>query len=178
MVRRVLPYLGMLILPAVLLSCSGCRDERNAQTFSDKEYKEQLIEANRKKVVWEADRIHDFMEQNKWEMDSTETGLFYRFDKRGEGQAAESGQRATVEYSIRLLDGTECYSSKTLGPKRFTIGQDDEVSGLHEGVLLMRTGDKVTFLMPSHLGFGFTGDQQKIPQNAALIYEVELVALR
>jgi len=161
-----------------LLSCNGCREERKVMPFSDKEYSEQLIEANRKKVAWETDRIHDFMEEKQWVMDSTDTGLFYKFNQRGEGALAKSGSRVTLEYSISLLDGTECYSSKISGPKRIVVGEDDDISGLHEGLLLMRNGDKVTLLIPSHLGYGFTGDQKKIPQNAALVYEVELVALR
>jgi FKBP-type peptidyl-prolyl cis-trans isomerase len=41
----------------------------------------------------------------------------------------------------------------------------------------MRAGDKARFIFPSHLAFGFTGDSQKIPQNASVIYDIQLLRI-
>jgi FKBP-type peptidyl-prolyl cis-trans isomerase len=83
-----------------------------------------------------------------------------------------------IDYSVSLLDGTECYSSKSTGPQEFRIGQDNVESGLHEAILLMKVGDKARFILPPHLAHGLIGDQNKIPAMSTIIYDVELKALR
>jgi FKBP-type peptidyl-prolyl cis-trans isomerase len=58
------------------------------------------------------------------------------------------------------------------------IGKDNIESGLHEALQLMRIGDKMRFILPSHLAHGLIGDQTKIPPRASVIYEIELLELR
>ena len=84
---------------------------------------------------------------------------------------------ATINYSISLLDGTECYNSDDSGPRQFKIGQGGVESGLEEGILFMHEGDKARFIMPPHLAHGLLGDNHKIPARAIIIYEVELIKL-
>ena len=57
----------------------------------------------------------------------------------------------------------------------FKVGFGGVESGLEEGVLLLRTGDKARFIMPPHLAHGLIGDGDCIPMRAIIIYDVELV---
>jgi FKBP-type peptidyl-prolyl cis-trans isomerase len=79
---------------------------------------------------------------------------------------------------VRLIDGSEIYSSDQSGNKEFVIGRGGVESGLEEGILLMRQGDRAKFIIPSHLGFGLLGDQDKVPPKSTLIYDLELLELK
>jgi FKBP-type peptidyl-prolyl cis-trans isomerase len=46
--------------------------------------------------------------------------------------------------------------------------------GLRDGIKLMHKNEKVNFLFPSHMGFGFHGDNKKIGTNQPLLCTVTL----
>jgi len=48
-------------------------------------------------------------------------------------------------------------------------------SGLEEGILLLRVGDKATFIMPPHLAHGLQGDGDRIPARSIIMYDVLLL---
>ncbi|HOI87851.1 MAG TPA: FKBP-type peptidyl-prolyl cis-trans isomerase, partial [Lentimicrobium sp.] len=73
--------------------------------------------------------------------------------------------------------GDEIYNSDKDGLKEFLIGRGGVESGLEEGILLLRVGDKAKFIIPSHLGFGLLGDQNLVPPKSTLIYDLELISL-
>ena len=107
-------------------------------------------------------------------MKTTDSGLWYMIYHSGQGEKAVTGKIATLEYTLSLLDSTVCYS----GQKEFRLGQGGVESGLEEGVLLMRTGDKARMVMPPHLAHGLTGDGICIPRRAIILYDVELVNIK
>jgi len=97
--------------------------------------------------------------------------------KHGSGERAVKGKKATIRYEVRLINGNLCYSSAQQGPKEFTIGHSGIEVGTEEGILLMHVGDRAKFIVPSHLAFGLLGDQDKIPPQSTLIYDIELLKL-
>jgi FKBP-type peptidyl-prolyl cis-trans isomerase len=44
--------------------------------------------------------------------------------------------------------------------------------------MLMRTGSRAKLIVPSHLAFGLLGDLKKIPEQAVLVYDIELVEVK
>jgi len=82
-----------------------------------------------------------------------------------------------LNYRISLLDGTLCYSSDSLGVKEFAIGHGGVESGLEEGILLLKVGDKARFIMPPFKAHGLLGDMKKIPARSIIVYEIELLKL-
>lgn len=138
---------------------------------------EELIEANKRKVGREAKLINDFIDQSGWEMNSTKTGIRYDIYHEAEGPEANEGDVVAVTYSLHMLDGTRVSDTELSGPVTFKVGQGDVVSGLHEAVTLLSVGDSARIILPSYLAYGLTGDQNKIPSNAALLYDLSLVSL-
>jgi FKBP-type peptidyl-prolyl cis-trans isomerase FkpA len=139
---------------------------------------DSLVNYNRGIVLTEDQQIEDFISRYGWKMEKSTTGLRYMFIKHGSGTKAGKGKIAKLSYTLRFLTGDVCYSSDKDGPKEFRIGFGNVESGLEEGILLMRVGDRVKFIVPSHLAFGLLGDQNKIPQHATLVYDIELVMIK
>jgi len=104
---------------------------------------------------------------------TTSSGLQYRIIKEGDGPMPIPMSSVTVHYVGTLLDGTEFDSSRKRGqPATFPV--TGVIEGWTEGLQLMKTGSVFEFYIPPSLGYGQNGNQ-RIPPNALLIFEVELL---
>jgi len=164
----------------ILLLYSSCNEPpqpshstRHLGMMSD-----SIVNYNRGVVRTEDQQIDDFIARYGWKMNKTGTGLRYLIYKKGKGEKAVKGKIAVIGYTLRFLNGDLCYSFDKEGPKEFKIGYGNVESGIEEGILLMHVGDRAKFIVPSHLAFGLLGDQNKIPQQATLVYDIELVKLK
>jgi FKBP-type peptidyl-prolyl cis-trans isomerase len=113
---------------------------------------------------------------------TTSTGLKYIQLKAGNGIKPKDGQKLKVIYKGTLRDGKVFDSNVGAAPFKFTLGKKEVIPGWDEGFKLMSKGEKGILIIPSKLGYGKSGvkdpeDETKymIPQNADLIFEVELV---
>lgn len=96
----------------------------------------------------------------------------------GEGQAAESGDTVTVDYTGWLDDGTKFDSSLDRGqPFVFTLGANEVIRGWDLGVEGMQVGGKRKLTIPPELGYGASGAGDAVPPNATLVFEVELLSI-
>jgi FKBP-type peptidyl-prolyl cis-trans isomerase len=113
-------------------------------------------------------------EKNEVKMKS---GLIIADNVVGEGLEAEKYDILTVNYTGKLEDGTIFDSSKNPGrdPFRFTVGLGQVIKGWDEGFVGMKIGGMRTLTIPPEMGYGVRGAGDVIPQNATLIFEVELL---
>ena len=176
-IRYVFLFLSFSL---VIFSCRRYNTQQPEQdtTAIERQKKEVLLRVNQQLVEEEAKAIEAFVERNGWQMQTTESGLWYMIYERGQGEKASSGKIATLAYTVSLMDSTVCYSSKHSGPKTFRLDQGGVETGLEEGILLMCVGDKARLIMPPHLAHGLTGDGDCIPQRAIILYDVELLSLK
>jgi len=170
-----------IILFAFFILFSACNKNNKNKNQNSADYKtlnKTLEKVNKQLVASEDEQIESFIKRYNWKMKKTGTGLRYLIYKHGKGEKAEKGRIAKINYRVNLLNGDLCYSSKDKGPKEFVIGKGNVESGLEQGILLLKVGDKAKFILPSHLAFGLIGDQDKIPAKAALVYDIELLELK
>ena len=103
--------------------------------------------------------------------------LFYEIYERTDGIRVKDGELVTINYEISLLDGSTCYTSDNDGPREFRLGRSQEISGLEQGLAMMKEGEKARFIIPPHLGYGLIGDEKKIPARSIIVYMVELAEI-
>jgi FKBP-type peptidyl-prolyl cis-trans isomerase len=98
--------------------------------------------------------------------------------KVGKGPAAKSGDKLRVHYTGRLLDGTKFDSSLDRGePFELTLGAGGVIKGWDEGLPGMKKGGKRKLVIPSELAYGKLGSPPKIPADAPLEFEIELLEI-
>src|SRR5690606_22544789 len=106
---------------------------------------------------------------------TTESGLQYEVIQQGEGVKPTLADEVTVHYRGELTDGTVFDSSFDRG-EPITFPLMAVVPGWKEGLQLMPIGSRYKLYLPGDLGYGPSG-KGPIPPNAALIFEVELIAV-
>lgn len=110
------------------------------------------------------------------EVTTTATGLQYEVLKSGEGATPGPTDKVKVHYHGMLVDGTVFDSSVDRGePISFPV--NGVISGWTEALQLMKEGDKWKIFIPYNLAYGERGAGAQIPPYAALIFEVELLAV-
>lgn len=168
-----------LPLMFVLLLLTGCDNVvKDSIPSSDiRPSNDSVITYNKQMVKTENQEIEDFIKRYKWKMKQTPTGLRYMIYRLGKGPTAAPGNQVKIDYSVRLLTGEEIYNSKELGSKEIIIGKREIETGVEEGLLMLRTGDKAKLIVPSHLAHGLLGDLKKIPERSALVYEIEILKI-
>lgn len=96
--------------------------------------------------------------------------------KVGNGKAAKSGDKVTVNYRGSLTNGTVFDESYKRGePFTFTLGAGDVIQGWDEGIVGMKEGGKRKLVIPGDMAYGPQGRPPTIPPNATLVFEVELL---
>ena len=108
----------------------------------------------------------------------TPSGLRYIDEVVGTGESPTQGQNVTVHYTGTLENGTKFDSSFDSGkPYTFRIGTGKVIKGWDEGIMTMKVGGKRRLIVPPGLGYGADGFPPKIPPDATLLFEVELVGV-
>lgn len=135
--------------------------------------------ANVKKVSHENIKLgKEYLDFNKTQegVSETESGLQYQILTKGEGEVHPTPtSKVKVHYHGTLIDGTVFDSSVDRG-QSISFGLNQVISGWTEGVQLMVEGDKMRFVIPSHLAYG-NRNAGKITAGSTLIFEVELLAV-
>lgn len=113
----------------------------------------------------------------------TASGLYYVLHKQGTGPNAAAGQKVSVNYTGVNMSGEKFDSNvdsafNHVTPIEFPLGQHNVIAGWDEGIALMNKGATATLYIPSGLAYGAQSRGPKIPANAILIFDVELVDIK
>ena len=99
----------------------------------------------------------------------TSSGLYYIEEVQGTGLSPKRGEFVQCSYSMRILEKEVLLNTtdsavaradssynvhKLYGPERFPVG--NLLSGLEEGLKLMKEGGEASLIVPSELAFGAT----------------------
>ncbi len=118
---------------------------------------------------------------SKWpDAKTTDSGLKFVITKEGTGDTKpKKEQTVGVHYVGKLLDGSKFDSSRDRGdPLSFPVGTGRVIKGWDEGILDMVIGEQRTLIVPPDLGYGARGHPPVIPQNATLVFDVELISIK
>ena len=145
-------------------------------------FQQNLMEAQMKKreedAVKNEEEAKKFLEENKTKegVVALPSGLQYKILKEGNGPKPKETDSVTVHYKGTLLDGTQFDSSYDRGePVTFPLNR--VIKGWTEALQLMPVGSKWQIFIPPNLAYGKDGNQ-RIPPNALLQFEVELLEIK
>ena len=104
-------------------------------------------------------------------------GLQYKVITDGSGPMPAATDTVSVNYRGTFIDGTEFDGSEKVGhPIQFQANR--VIPGWTEALTHMKAGSKWQLFIPSELAYGQMGRPPRMPPNAVLIFEVELVSVQ
>ncbi|MEE3413980.1 FKBP-type peptidyl-prolyl cis-trans isomerase [Segatella bryantii] len=156
--------------------------EQEAQTlvqnfFEEQEKKAQAAAAEKGKAAKEEGEKFLAENSKKDGIITLPSGLQYQVIREGNGKKPKATDQVECHYEGTLIDGTKFDSSYDRG-QTATFPLNQVIAGWTEGLQLMQEGAKYRFFIPYTLGYGERGAGASIPPFAALIFDVELVAVK
>ncbi len=120
-----------------------------------------------------------FVEKTWPEVKKTGTGIRYIILQEGQGETGKPGDKAAVLYVGRLLNGT-IFDQATEREKAFSfrVGRGQVIEGWDQILQLMKPGEKRLVIIPPELAYGTRGQPPKIPRNATLVFEMEILEFK
>lgn len=159
---------------------SGCKQHQDARkpvSQTSGSFMKKSIARNKKLVATEENQIEDLIKSNpNVKYIASKKGYWYTYEKRNliDSLTPKKGDVAFFDYEIKDLKGAVIYSELELRPQIYYVDKQNIMMGLRDGIKLMRKNEKVSFLFPSNMGFGYHGDDKKIGPNQPLICTVTL----
>ena len=147
------------------------------QFFAEQEAIQQAANAEKGKAA--KTEGEQFLAENakKEGVKTTASGLQYQVLHEGNGKQPKATDQVECHYEGTLIDGTKFDSSYDRG-QTATFPLNQVIAGWTEGLQLMHEGAKYRFFIPYQLAYGERGAGASIPPYAALIFDVELVAVK
>ncbi|TRX15992.1 gliding motility-associated peptidyl-prolyl isomerase GldI [Flavobacterium franklandianum] len=170
----------ILLAFLVTLLVSGCKQNQEARrpvSQASGTFMKKSAERNKKLVSTEEDQIDSVIKRNpKVKFIASTNGYWYTYVVQNtlDTLTPKKGDVAFFNYEIKDLKGKIIYSELELRPQTYAIDKQNIMTGLREGIKLMRKKEKVIFLFPSHIAYGYHGDEKKIGPNQPLLCTVTL----
>ncbi|MBK6952036.1 MAG: FKBP-type peptidyl-prolyl cis-trans isomerase [Crocinitomicaceae bacterium] len=104
-------------------------------------------------------------------------GLRIEWTKKNTSNQIQLNDAVMVNFKARVAGGEEYDSNDPIGepiPLKTNIGM--MVKGWEDGILMMHVGDKGRIMIPNALGYGDDGYLDKVPPQADLIIDIEIVS--
>lgn len=133
--------------------------------------RQQAMEVNQKKS-------ETFLAENKTKAGvvALPSGVQYKILKAGDGSKPNDSSMIQVNYRGTLPDGTEFDATAPDHPANLKLSA--LIPGWKEALKLMPSGSKWQIAIPPKLAYGERGVGNDIGPNEALVFDVELVAVK
>ncbi len=170
----------LTLFTVVIFSLVACSQQKARRPISQSSgsFLRESAERNKKLISGEEAKIDSIIKSDpEMVYVASKKGYWYRYDKRNtmDTLRPKKGDIANFTYEIKDLDGNVIYSELELRPQRYYVDKEQKIiMGLRDGIKLMRKNETVTFLFPSHMGYGYHGDNRRIGHNQPLMCTVTL----
>ena len=170
----------LTIVFIALIVASSCKQHQEARrpiSQASGSFMKRSVERNKKLIIGEEGQIDSIIKSNpKIKYLASKKGYWYTYEIQNklDTLTPKKGDVAFFDYEIKDLKGNVIYSELELRPQTYLVDKQNIMMGLRDGIKLMHKNEKVNFLFPSHMGFGFHGDNKKIGANQPLLCSVTL----
>ncbi|HAT76375.1 MAG TPA: gliding motility-associated peptidyl-prolyl isomerase GldI [Flavobacterium sp.] len=170
-------FILTLLISLLVTGCKQSQEARRPVSQASGTFMKKSAERNKKLIATEEDQIDSLIKSNpKVKYMASTKGYWYSYvvENPTDTLTPKKGDVAFFNYEIKDLKGNIIYSEAELKPQTYAIDKQNIMSGLREGIKLMHKKEKIIFLFPSHIAYGYHGDEKKIGPNQPLLCTVTL----
>ena len=170
-------FISLLFI--LVISMASCKQQQARRPISQSSgtFLMESAERNKKLIKGEEKLIDSIIKSNpQIKYIASQKGFWYHYEIKNEHDTLrpKKGDVAEFNYEIKDLKGSVIYSEIELKTQKYIVDKQSIMSGLREGIKMMHKTEKVTFLFPSHVAFGYHGDNKRIGTNEPIIVTVTL----
>lgn len=172
----------ILLLSLIVTSCAK-QVIRKPVSQKSGSYIKESVQRNKDLINQEEKVIQAVIKQDTSSVyKASENGFWYTYvvkDTLG-NNSPDIGDLVLFNYNIASLQGENIVSKEEIGNTVTQIDQSNQdlISGIREGLKLMKEGETVTFLFPSHKAYGYYGFEDKVRSNTAIQSTVTLLEIK
>lgn len=169
----------IILLFVVFMTFLSCKQQQARMPISRSSgtFMKESAARNKKLIAGEESKIDSIIKSNpQVKYIASKKGYWYTYVTRNERDTIrpKKGDVAQFDYEIMDLKGNVLYSEVELRPQTYVVDKQNIMMGMRDGIKLMRKNEKVTFLFPSHMAYGYRGDTKRIQTNQPIIVTVTL----
>ncbi len=171
MINALCAILGIALL-SLLQSCNNDIPITDLSENKGKQsYKTNMMTASNYVAKSEETEIDGYVKRRRWtDMKRMENGLRIWEYQKGE-KAINYDDEVVFSYSVQSISGKDIYVNEL---DTIVVGRNEPNIGLDKAMLFLHHGSKAKLILPSHLGYGFIGDSDRIGTNMILVYDIEI----
>lgn len=130
------------------------------------------------KKALEPKTIEAYVSKNIKNAQKTADGMYYTTLVEGAGASPAQGKTVVVNYVGKFMDGKIFDETKPGQPPfEFPVGTGQVIPGWDKALMMMKKGQKCTFVIPSALAYGEQGGGP-IQPNTPLVFDITLVDIK
>ena len=173
------------ILTIIITLCLfACKEPEAREPISRKtgSYIAESVKRNKELIAEEEAFIKKLIEKDSSSIyESSENGFWYSFITKDtlSSKNPVKGDIVNFTYDLQTLSGTTILSKEEIGPQAVKIDQSNQelISGIRDGLKLLKEGETATFLFPSHKAYGYYGFEDKIGSNVPIKATITLLKI-
>lgn len=170
---------SIFFLFLLLIVFASCKQQQARRPISQSSgtFLNESVERNKKLIKGEEAQIDSIIKSNpSIKYIASQKGYWYHYEIKNEKDTLrpKKGDIANFDYEVKDLKGNVIYSEVELKTQTYVVDKQNIMMGMRNGIKLMRKTEKVTFLFPSHMAYGYHGDNNKIGTNEPLICTITL----
>lgn len=162
----------------MLLSSCNNQQARKPVSYSSGSFMKESVARNKKLIAGEESKIEAIMKSDTAsKYIASPKGYWYKYEIKSTSTDSikpKKGDVAYFDYEVKDLSGNVIYTELELRPQVYLVDKQNIMMGMRDGIKLMKKGEKITFLFPSHMGYGYHGDNRRIGHNEPLMTTIFL----
>ena len=176
-------YVSLLCVLLLGISCSETVARRPVSQSSGTYINNETIARNKERIAQEEAFIKKYIDSDTLnQYTSSNNGFWYTYiDRDTLGlQTPQIGDLVLFKYNLARINGDVLVNTESLGNTVTQIDQSNQelISGIREGLKLMKEGETISFLFPSHKAFGYYGYEDVIPTNTPIRSTITLLEIK
>jgi gliding motility-associated peptidyl-prolyl isomerase len=173
-------FLALLFLLIFIPACHK-PEPRKPVSYKTGSYLDESLKRNKAILKAEEEAIFAIIKKDTSNTYfNSSDGLWYHYITKNttDSLTPQFGDQVTFTYNLRTFSEDTIYSMEEVGIKTYRMDQQRLMTGLREGLKIMKTNEVVTFLIPSSRAYGFYGDKNKIGSDLPLKATIQLNTIK
>lgn len=171
---KKLLFNSFLFIGLLLIGCKQTAQPQKPTSYLNDGFMTYSKEFNKQLKDKENKEIQAYIQNHTTDFVQTNAGFFMTKTQLGQTRRVKDRDSIVYYYQIKNLNDSLIYSFQDKGKQVIVMGQENIILGIEYGLKRMTEGEKATILLPSSLGYGVKGDEDKIGMDQPLVIDLKL----